>query len=643
MKNLILIALLFCSITSIAQRKHLEEADEFYRRRMYREAIASYQTALQENVVVKKFYMTQQIAKTYKRLFDYKNAAIWYEQLMTFKEENTAENIFEYADILMSLERYDDALTVFKAYLEKTGNTSTIGKYETLCRWPKENADLVKKFNLYKTNIETGGRSMGIFMYQNGILYALPQEQNFAVKTTYYDLAFASSADSIQFGAPVILKGSTNRSFYEGTPMVSADGNYLFFTSNASETEKYKPRQADKAGIGKSGLNALQIYMATNKSGSWEEIKLLPFNSTEYSCAFPFLSEDGKTLYFSSDMPGGFGGFDLYSVTKNADNTWGSPKNLGTTVNTPRDEYYPFVSGDKLYFSSRGLPGYGGSDIFVATLNNGMPGRAENMGKPFNSPKDDFSFVINAKGKAGYFSSNREGESGYDMIYYFKVKFVPDTLRGVVIDKITNKPVDAVVVTLFEIAEDGTETKVNQKNTGKDGKWEFLVDPEKKYKVKYELPNYNTEERTVADINSAGELKRNEDKKKLSPVFMTPIVKKDNVVRIDNIYFDFDKATIKSESYAILDNIATFLADNPNARIELSAHTDAVGNDNYNLNLSKKRAQSCYDYLVNKGVDKSRLVPVGYGESRLLNKCKKKDDCPEEQHAINRRVEVKFL
>ena len=124
---------------------------------------------------------------------------------------------------------------------------------------------------------------------------------------------------------------------------------------------------------------------------------------------------------------------------------------------------------------------------------------------------------------------------------------------------------------------------------------------------------------------------------------MTPIVKKNNVVRIDNIYFDFDKASIKSESYPILDNIASFLKDNPAARIELSAHTDAVGNDNYNLQLSKKRAQSCYDYLVSKGIETSRLVPVGYGEKKLLNTCKKKDDCPEEQHAINRRVEVKFL
>ena len=643
MRAILIFAFIFSTIVSVAQRKHLEEADEFYRRRMYREAIASYQAALQENVVVKKFYMTQQIAKTYKRLFDYKNAADWYKQLMNFKEENTAENIYEYAEILMSLERYDEAVTVFKSYVEKTGNPEMLSKYEMLCKWPKDNANLVKKFVTYKTNIETGGRSMGVFMYQNGILYALPQEQNFSVKTTYYDLAFASSADSIQFGAPVVLAGSTNRSFYEGTPMVSADGKYLFFTSNASETEKYKPRQADKAGIGKSGLNALQIYQATNSNNTWEDVKLLSFNSTEYSCAFPFLSDDGKTLYFSSDMPGGFGGFDLYYSTKNNDNTWSTPKNLGTNVNTSRDEYYPFVSGSKLYFSSRGLPGFGGSDIYVSTLTNNTAGKAENMGKPFNSPKDDFSFVINSNGKAGYFSSNREGESGYDLVYYFKVKYVPDTLRGLVIDKITNKPVNAVTVSLFLVADDGTETKVNQMNTGPDGKWEFLVDPEKKYKVKYELPDYNTEERTVADINSVGEIKRNEDKAKLSPVYMTPIVKKNNVVRIDNIYFDFDKASIKSESYPILDNIASFLKDNPAARIELSAHTDAVGNDNYNLQLSKKRAQSCYDYLVSKGIESSRLVPVGYGEKKLLNACKKKDDCPEEQHAINRRVEVKFL
>lgn len=643
MRLLLLFMLTVCSLSASAQRKYLEEADEYYRRRMYREAIASYQQALNENVVVKKFYMTQQIAKTYKHLFDYKNAAEWYGKLMEFKEENTAENMYEYADVLMSLEQYDKALTVFKQYAEKSGNPETISKYEQLCAWPKNHSDLLKKFVVYKTNIETGGRSMGECIYQNGIMYAQPQEQDFQVKTTYYDLAFASSSDSIQFGTPVLLGGGTNRSFYEGTPMVSRDGKWLFFTSNASETEKYKPRQASKIGISKGGINVLQIYSAKLSGNNWEDVQLLSFNSNNYSCAFPCLAEDGKTLYFASDMPGGFGGFDLYTSTLGDDGAWSTPKNLGNSVNTNRDEFYPFVSKDKLYFSSRGLPGYGGSDIYVAKLSNGMPGTAENMGKPFNSPKDDFSFIITDKGIDGYFSSNRDGDNGYDLIYYFKKKYVPDTLRGVVIDKITGKPISGVTVQLFEIGPDGNEKQVNQMITAADGKWEFLVDPEKTYKVRYSLPDYNTEERTVSDINTVGELKRNEEKSKLSPVYMTPIVKKNNVVRIDNIYFDFDKASIRPESYPILDNIASFMSDNPDAKIELSAHTDAVGNDNYNLKLSQKRAQSCFDYLVSKGVDKSRLVPVGYGEKKLLNNCKKKDDCPEEQHAINRRVEVKFL
>ncbi|MFZ5551910.1 MAG: OmpA family protein [Bacteroidota bacterium] len=638
----LLISLLVSNI-SYGQRKHLEEGDEYYRQKLYREAIASYKLALEESVVVKKFYMTQQVAKTYKRLFDYKNAAEWYARLMEFKEENTAENIYEYAEILMSLEQYSKAAEIFKAYCDKAGKTQLYSKYEQMCKWPDNNKNKVAKYNTFKTNIETGGRSMGVCLYQSGLIFASPQSQDFSTKTIFYDLVSASSRDSITFGAPVVLSGKTNRSYYEGTPSVSADGKWLFFTSNASETEKYKPKQANKEGLSKSGMNVLKVYRAELVGTSWENVQELTFNSNEYSCAFPFISPDGNTIYFASDMPGGFGGFDIYSSTKNADNTWGTPKNLGSAVNTDRDEIYPFVQGEKLYFSSRGLPGYGGLDIFSATYKNGTASNIENAGKPWNSPKDDFSFVITPGGKDGYFSSNREGDNGYDYIYYFKKKYVPDTIRGVVLDKITNKTVKDVKVELFLVADDGTETSVNHMLTKQDGKWEFLIDPEKKYKVVYTLENYETEKRTVSSVNEVGDLKRNEEKSKLSPVYMSPIVKKDNVVRIDNIYFDFDKASIKPESFGILDNIVAFLKENPAARIELSAHTDAVGKDAYNLNLSKKRAQSCFDYLVSKGIDKSRLVPVGYGEKKLLNNCKKQIDCPDEQHAVNRRVEVKFL
>ncbi|HRE95231.1 MAG TPA: hypothetical protein PK637_00605, partial [Flavobacteriales bacterium] len=161
-----------------AQRKYLQEGDDFYKRRMYLEAIASYKLALQEDVVVKKFYMTQQIAKTYKRLFDYKNAAEWYGKLMEFKDDNTAENMFEYAEILMNLEQYDKAAEIFKAYCIKSGKPDLAGKYAALCKWPKDNAGMSKSFNTYRTNIETGGRSMGVAIYNNGIIYALPQNQD---------------------------------------------------------------------------------------------------------------------------------------------------------------------------------------------------------------------------------------------------------------------------------------------------------------------------------------------------------------------------------------------------------------------------------------------------------------------------------
>jgi len=646
MKKILLIAAVFSfTLNVFAQRESLEEGDEFFRRKMYTEAIESYKKALSGDVVVNKFYMTQQVAKTYKHLFDYKNAAEWYEKLMVFKEENSPENYKEYADLLMVLEKYDDALKVYTEYAGKVQRPELVSYYEKKCKWPSQNQNLSHKYDLVKTNIETGGKSLGISYFNEGLLFATPQAAPENGKTMYYDLAYCKRSDSASFGLAEKLKGTVNKDFYEAAPFVTADGKCLYYTANASTKTSYKINSKKETNFGSKGLNVLKIFVAENVNGEWINEKELPFNGLDHSCAFPFLTTDGKTIYFASDMNGSKGGFDIYMSTQDANGTWSAAKNL-SELNTIEDEFYPYVSGENIYFSSRGLPGFGGADIFKASLKNGVAGKPENIGKPFNSSKDDFTFILDANGKEGFFSSNREGTSGLDLIYFFRKPIIWDTLHGTVIDAITSKAVAGAKVELFQITDKGDTILINTKMTEKDGYWEFKVHPERTYMVKVTMPGYTDFAVVVPPSNSNNsedQKHRRDVEAMLDPLMFQPEVKKDNVVRIDNIYFDFDKATLKGESLPILDNLHKFLTSNPQARIELSAHTDGVGKDSYNLKLSQSRAQSCYDYLVSKGIESSRLIAKGYGETKLLNNCKLLKDCPEEQHAINRRVEVKFL
>lgn len=641
----IIFSILFitASLFSIAQREYLEQGDEFYRRKMYTEAIESYKKALSGDVVVNKFYMTQQVAKTYRHLLNYQNAAEWYEKLVAFKDQNDPINFKEYADILMVLEKYDEALEVYKTYAEKVQRPELVSYYEKKCSWPSKNQNLKQPYDIVKTNIETGGRGMGLTYYDKGILYSMPQANAEVGKTLYYDLGYAKRTDSATFSLGEKLVGSVNKELYEAAPSITADGKYLYYTSNASTKSSYKLNPKKENTFGAKGLNVLKIYVAENQDGLWANEKELSFNGKDFSCAFPNISADGNTIYFASDRPDSKGGFDLYVSTKDAAGVWSEPKNL-SSLNTIEDEFYPYVMNDKIYFSSRGLAGFGGADIFSASIKNNEPGKPENMGKPFNSSKDDFTFIMDPNGKEGFFTSNREGTSGADQIYFFRKPIVWDTLRGTVVDAITSKPVAGAKVELFMIDDKTGDTLlIDTKMTSQNGKWDFKVHPERTYYVKVTMPGYTEFAITVPPSDTEHLPSRRDVEAMLDPLMFKPEIKKDNVVRIDNIYFDFDKATLKDESTPILNNLYNFLKDNPTARIELSAHTDAVGKDAYNLKLSQQRAQSCFDFLVNKGIDKSRMIPKGYGETKLLNNCKKQADCPDDQHAINRRVEVKFL
>lgn len=643
MKKYILSIFFFSAaiLSSTAQSTHFDKGEEFYRKRFYLEAIQEYQLALKEEVVFNKLKMTDRIANTYKLLFDYENAAIWYKKLLEFKDENPAENILYYAQTLMNLEKYQEAKAIFAQYAARLNQPAAAGKYANWCDWAISNAEYQQKFRVSLTTIETGSRSMGIAFYQNGLLFSQAQIQDFNTKTAFYDLAYTACTDTTHFAAAEILKGNIHHGFYEGTPFVTADGKTIYYSGNASQSTKYRDKKTDKLQLSKNGVNILKIYSVDQANNEWNNARELNINNNQYDCVFPHLSKDGKTLYFASNKPGGLGGYDLYKSERNQQNQWSEPVNLGPNVNSEMDEMYPYVWNDSLFFSSKGREGYGGADIYVATLKNNAYQQAVNLGKPFNSSKDDFSFIVKQENglRKGYFSSNREGSHGYDHIYYFGQipnPVYPDTIQGIALNKITLIPLKDVKITLVKKLKDRNDT-VKVAITDVTGKIELILDKKVPYEVSFEAKGFQTKTVSIPAEN------RNDVIAKFGDLKLEPVIEKNSIIKIPNIYFDFDKATIRPESFKVLEQIILFLNENPSIRVELSAHTDSRGSDVYNMKLSQRRAESTVKYLTDKGIDPKRLVPKGYGETKILNQCKNGVKCTEEEHEFNRRVEMKVL
>lgn len=622
---------------------NLKAGDENFNLYKYNEALDYYLDAYNGGSD-QKFYLTRQIAKSYRQLYDYKNALDWYTKLYEFKTDVAADDLKEYAQILKNAEQYDKAVTVYKDYATRKGEDEMLVEYfESTCIWAKQNIHASAKYAAYPTNIEKGKLHLGMSFYNNGLMISSPRSSNYDDKTVYYNLTYVKTADTVNFSKPEELAGEVHATYYEAGPALSPDGKTLYYTRNSTDASTYKPKKAGKYNIDKNGTSNLQIFRAINNNGTWSKGRPLNVSSLEYNCVFPCVSTDGRDLYFCSNMPGGFGGYDIYKAEIINDTTLGRPLNLGTEVNTIEDDLYPYVTKEHFYYSSRGKNGFGGLDLQKAQFVNGSIVNPKNMGVPFNSSKDDFSILFKANGKEGYFVSNREGEHGGDVVWYFNKLLILDSIKGRVIDRITAHAISGVKVSLYEIDTKGNKVLVKDTLSDGNGNWLFITDPEKAYYVSFKLNNYDNKEFYIPEKDLVVKPSRRDVIAMLNPLNLYPTVKKDNVVKIDNIYFDFDKATIRPESYAILDNLANFLKENPAARIELSAHTDAAGNDKYNLKLSDDRAKSCFAYLVSKGIEATRLVPKGYGETRLLNNCKDAKKCTDPENQLNRRVEVKFL
>ena len=425
-----------------------------------------------------------------------------------------------------------------------------------------------------------------------------------------------------------------NTSDEEGTATLSSTGEQMVFT---------------RCRYDKTQSLGAELYSSSQSRGSWAEPIKVQVVGDSIIAAHPALNADESVLYFVSDMPGGLGGKDIWSAEKQG-GSYGKPVNMGGTINSPGDEMFPFVRDNgELYFASNYHIGMGGFDIFIAIEGEDKNWTVENMGSPVNSPGDDFGIAYVQGENKGMFSSNRKGSRGDDL-YSFVVPPTIFQVNGEVFDKETNTVMDGVTVRI--IGTDGTNLKMRTQN----GKFQLKLQPETEYIFAAFKDGFLRDKATANTIGL-------EDSKDFQfELFLTPT---DSPIKVENINYEFGSWELLPTSKLALDTVVQILIFNPTITIELMAHTDHVGSDQFNFDLSQKRAQSVVDYLIEKGINPQRLVAKGYGETwpKMVTRklavqhdfLKRNDELTEEfilklteeqqelTRAINRRTEFRVL
>ncbi|MGW1453917.1 OmpA family protein [Salegentibacter agarivorans] len=538
MKNLYsTLFILFIGLAAFGQNAEIKKADKLFAQRAYIDAAEAY-----EKVVDKNQEVLQNLGDAYFYTNQMESAAEVYRTLFLRHEDITEpEYKFRFAHSLRAIGEQEEADKNMSDY---TGEDIS---YEEFSRELDTIAPHVYTTNQIMNN--SASADFGIAFYGDRITFASTRNQERPVypwnKKPTLDLYSAEMSEDGELSDIVLFSDEINTDEHESSATFSEDGQVMYFDRNSEKRVK------NEDGI---RVGHIKIFRAEMVDGEWDNIEALPFTSDAYSTEHPSLSADGSKLYFASDMPGTEGSFDIYVVDVNEDGTYGEPENLGTGVNTPHREQFPYISEEGvLYFASDGHQGFGNLDVFRA---EGDFSEVQNLGNTVNSGHDDFAFIINEENQKGYLASNRRGS---DNLYVFtREDYVP--------------PV---------VDYDDRET------------------------------NLETGRQQLRDVG--------------------------------NIYFDFDKATIKAESKPTLDKVVSIMNKYPELKIEIGSHADARGSDKYNMGLSERRAASTLEYLVEKGIDRSRLTSKGYGESMPLNDCTEPTGCTNEQYAKNRRSEFTIM
>lgn len=597
----IIVCLLLTAVAAGCRTPKLSEADAQFQRGEYYDASVTYKKVY--NKLWKKEERPQRgevafkMGRCYRLLNMSARASAAFQNALRYEYPDSTTH-FMLAQALHADGKYAAALRSYDKYLEFCPDDSLAINCAEGCRTAQEIRARGSRYVVKQAKLFNSRRADFCPMYLGAdcdqIYYTSTTEKATGDKKSEItgmknaDVFFSKKNEKGEWERPEPVEGELNTEFDEGIVAFSPDAQTMYLTKARREL---------------NAPTSVEIYTSTRSDAKWSApVKFEITADTLSTFGHPAVSPDGEYLYFVSDMPGGYGGKDIWRISLKE--RQGSLVNLGPDINTEGNDDFPYVRSDgSLYFSSDGHPGMGGLDIFRATA-VGDPAdlrwKVENMGFPINSAGDDFGITF-GKGEDGFFSSNRGDARGYDHIYSFEYDPVRITIEGLVMDK-DEEPVKNAIIRI--VGNDGS----NQKEVARDdGSFSFALQRGVKYVMLAGAKGYLNQKQEFASDSTMEDANYWVE-------FILPSISKPSVV--ENIFYDYDKADLRPESKTALNELIAVLHDNPNVTIEMASHTDRWGSDAYNINLSERRAKSVVDYLVENGISRDRLQPHGYGKSR---------------------------
>lgn len=647
MKKLYIIVLL-ATLSGFSQEGQMKKAEKYYSMADYAKSAELYSKLItDENTDAK---ILQRVADSYYYISNFEKAAENFKLLLDkYKESVDNSYVFKYAQSLKAIGKNAEANKWMKSYEKDTPETiykANIDKLENI-------KNQGNKFEIKNLDLNTAQSDFGAIEFNNQVIFASPSKDANAgkkyswTKQNYLDLFVANITNNKVEPNAIAFSENLNSKLHEANVTFTNDGKTIYFTRNISEEGKRKKDNNKITHVG--------IYIADFTDGKWTNIRPFKYNSTTHSVMHPSLNKDNTRLYFSSDMPGTNGSFDIFYVDINENGGFGKPVNLGSAINTKNLEQFPFIaSDDKLYFSSNGHTGFGLLDVFVTEKDKaGIYQKPLNVGLPVNTSMDDFAFTINAATKRGFFSSNRADGKGDDDIYSFlqleTIENFNYYVEGLVKDSETDKLIEGAIISIYN----DKGKKVNEVTVSSTADFKFDIEPGT-YKIIATHPKYIRAEVTFTVLDDGN--KRHEQIVKMQRVpqtFLEKLIEEEGEPRVitDNgvlmfdlpeILFDYDKFNIRPDAEVHLKKLIDKLQRYPQINLEIGSHTDIRGTDKYNEYLSENRAKATREYLLKNGVDASRITAKGFGESKPKVKCDN-HECTEEEHQINRRSEFVII
>lgn len=706
------------------------KAEKLYNALGYHEAIPLYESYLQKHDSARAM---AHLGDCYRLTSRYDKAEYWYGKAV---EKGVSEPQYKLylAQMQQVNGKYEEAAKWYSKYKEEVPEDRRSTNEMKACSDYGQFLLSRDRYTVKNLGFNSSGYDFSSAMFDGGLIYSSSRDSSKAISrehtwtgTQFFDMWYIKG-DKTSFGKPQALKGDGATKYHEGAVSFTGDSKKVYYTRNNYYDNKVKTSD-DK-------IVKLKIYESDVEGRTWKNDKNFSYNNDEYSVGHPALTADGNTMYFVSDMPGGYGSTDLY-VTKKEGEGWSTPKNLGPDINTEGREMFPYVDKDgELYFSSDAHGGLGGLDIFRVKSNTktGKWGKIRNIGAPINSSYDDFSMHYGTDKSYGYFTSDRPEGKGLDDIYSFTDDGI--YLEGIVVDAETGEPICKSSV-LMKAKADGSER--GRTTTECDGEFEFSVVRNTDYTFIGSAEGYTTNDQVTATTKGVGPggkvfvkiplTKKKDYAMQVTVLGKTPqgnkplpnakillssqcegwtrafttddngkicevvrcdcdyivvanaqgylpgsvnVIKDDGECKIDrkcgvnpkevevvlenlqentdtveielkDIYYDFDKWYIRTESETELGKVLSFMEENPDAVVEIGSHTDARAPFEYNIKLSQRRAQSVVDWLIGRGIAKNRLQPKGYGETQPRNGCTDGVPCSEYEHQRNRRTTFRVI